>query len=128
MSKLKVSHLAAQALQSGGAPQPGARVLIQGGSGGVGHFAIQLAKVHFKAYVVATGGPSNQGFMKVCRSRRLSPEACAETVLCMVSATELLKKAVQPQAFHPGASDTCSPRPALEGCSHLMCRAGAGRG
>ena len=51
---------AAQALQSGGAPKPGARVLIQGGSGGVGHFALQLAKVHFKAYVVATGGPKNQ--------------------------------------------------------------------
>ena len=57
--------LAAQALQSGGAPKPGARVLIQGGSGGVGHFAIQLAKVHFKAYVVATGGPKNQALMKV---------------------------------------------------------------
>ena len=57
--------LALQALQSGGAPKPGARVLIQGGAGGVGHFAIQLAKVHFKAYVVATGSPSNQAFMKV---------------------------------------------------------------
>ena len=57
--------LTAQALQSGGVPKPGARMLIQGGAGGVGHFAIQLAKVHFKAYVVATGGPSNQAFMKV---------------------------------------------------------------
>ena len=59
---------AAQALESGGAPKPGARVLIQGGSGGVGHFAIQLAKVHFKAYAVATGGPKNQALMKVMRS------------------------------------------------------------
>ena len=40
-------------------------MLIQGGSGGVGHFAIQLAKMHFKAYVVATGGPKNQELMKV---------------------------------------------------------------
>lgn len=62
---LTVHSSVAQALQSGGAPKPGARVLIQGGPGGVGHFAIQLAKVHFKAYVVATGGPSNQAFMKV---------------------------------------------------------------
>ena len=54
-----------QALQSGGMPKPGARMLIQGGAGGVGHFAIQLAKAHFKAYVVATGGPSNQALMKV---------------------------------------------------------------
>ncbi|CAL5224697.1 g7424 [Coccomyxa viridis] len=59
-----VALTALQALQSGGAPKPGAHVLIQGGPGGVGHFAIQLAKVHFKAYVVATGGPSNQAFMK----------------------------------------------------------------
>ncbi|CAK0787537.1 hypothetical protein CVIRNUC_010757 [Coccomyxa viridis] len=59
-----VSLTAMQALQSGGAPKPGARVLIQGGSGGVGHFALQLAKVHFKAYVVATGGPKNQELMQ----------------------------------------------------------------
>ena len=60
-------------LQSGGVPKPGARVLIQGGSGGVGHFAIQLAKVHFKAYVVATGGPNSQALMKVrCHSAFLA--------------------------------------------------------
>ena len=40
-------------------------MLIQAGSGGMGHFAIQIAKVHFKAHVVATGGPANQQFMKV---------------------------------------------------------------
>ena len=55
----------AQALLSGGMPKPGARMLIQGGAGGVGHFAIQLAKAHFKAHVVATGGPSNQALMMV---------------------------------------------------------------
>ena len=67
---------AAQALQSGGAPKPGARVLIQGGSGGVGHFALQLAKVHFKAYVVATGGPKNQELMQVmsCAAFPASPQ------------------------------------------------------
>ena len=31
----------------------------------MGHFAIQIAKVHFQAYVVATAGPSNQQFIKV---------------------------------------------------------------
>jgi hypothetical protein len=61
---LKLPRLV-QALESGGRPNPGARVLIQAGAGGVGHFAIQIAKVHFKAYVVATGGPANQQFMKV---------------------------------------------------------------
>lgn len=74
---LSDSGTALQALQSGGVPKPGARVLIQGGSGGVGHFAIQLAKVHFKAYVVATGGPSNQAFMKVqCTAAALGAHSC----------------------------------------------------
>ena len=40
----------------------GERVLIQAGAGGIGTFAIQLAK-HMGAVVVATGGPSSQDFM-----------------------------------------------------------------
>lgn len=40
----------------------GERVLIQAGSGGIGAFAIQLAK-HLGAFVVATGGPDKQDFM-----------------------------------------------------------------
>lgn len=40
----------------------GERLLIQAGAGGVGAFAIQLAK-HMGAYVVATGGPDSQKFM-----------------------------------------------------------------
>lgn len=40
----------------------GERMLIQAGAGGVGSFAIQLAK-HLGAFVVATGGPDNQTFM-----------------------------------------------------------------
>ena len=47
--------------------QPGARVLVHAGSGGVGHFAVQLAKHHWNAYVVSTAGPSNQDFVKVSR-------------------------------------------------------------
>lgn len=40
----------------------GDRVLIQGGSGGVGHFAIQLAKA-MGAYVLTTASDSNKNFV-----------------------------------------------------------------
>lgn len=53
-----------QALETAGLRQ-GQRVLVTAGAGGVGHFALQLAKVHWGAYVVATAGPSNQDFLKV---------------------------------------------------------------
>jgi NADPH:quinone reductase-like Zn-dependent oxidoreductase len=43
----------AQALASADLKR-GARVLVLGGSGGVGHFAVQLAKVHWAAHVAAT--------------------------------------------------------------------------
>lgn len=56
----------AQALESGNL-KPGARVLVHGGAGGVGHMAVQLAKVHWKAHVVATTGPATLTFVKeVC--------------------------------------------------------------
>jgi len=58
--------IVAQALDSGNL-KPGGRVLVHGGAGGVGHMAVQLAKVHWKAYVVATTGPDNLTFVKeVC--------------------------------------------------------------
>ena len=34
------------------------------GAGGVGSWAVQLAKAHYKVYVVATAGPKNQQFLK----------------------------------------------------------------
>jgi NADPH:quinone reductase-like Zn-dependent oxidoreductase len=37
------------------------KVLIHGGSGGVGHYAIQIAK-HFGAYVIATSSEKNKKF------------------------------------------------------------------
>lgn len=42
---------------------PGARVLIHAGAGGVGSFAIQVAK-HFGAWVAATCGPGNMDYVK----------------------------------------------------------------
>lgn len=54
----------AQALSAGNL-QPGAsRVLVHAGAGGVGHFTVQLAKVHWKAHVVATGSTKNIEFLK----------------------------------------------------------------
>jgi NADPH:quinone reductase-like Zn-dependent oxidoreductase len=43
--------------------QPGQRVLIHAGSGGVGHFAVQLAKWK-GAYVFATASAKNQDFLR----------------------------------------------------------------
>jgi len=42
--------------------KPGDRVLIHAGSGGVGHFAIQIAK-HLGAYVVSTSSTKNRDFV-----------------------------------------------------------------
>ncbi|MDN2452241.1 NADP-dependent oxidoreductase [Lactobacillus sp. UCMA15818] len=41
----------------------GEKVLIQGGAGGVGSFAVQLAK-YFGAYVATTASPQNEVFLK----------------------------------------------------------------
>jgi NADPH:quinone reductase-like Zn-dependent oxidoreductase len=52
-----------QALFDTGQLQPGHRVLIHGGSGGVGHFAVQLAKWK-GAYVFATASTKNQDLLR----------------------------------------------------------------
>jgi NADPH:quinone reductase-like Zn-dependent oxidoreductase len=41
---------------------PGQRVLIHAGSGGVGHYAVQIAK-HLGAYVIATSSAANRDFV-----------------------------------------------------------------
>src|SRR6266404_787934 len=51
------------ALVETGDLKPGHTVLIHGGSGGVGHFAIQIAKAR-GAKVIATGSTANQDFLK----------------------------------------------------------------
>lgn len=60
------ARLPVQALESANL-QPGARVLVHAGSGGVGHFAVQLAKQHWGAYVVSTSRRAD--FVKVTLAR-----------------------------------------------------------
>ncbi|MCC9136061.1 NADP-dependent oxidoreductase [Pontibacter silvestris] len=43
--------------------QPGQRVLIHAAAGGVGHFAVQIAK-YFQAYVIGTASAQNHDFLK----------------------------------------------------------------
>jgi len=58
-----VALTAWQALFEHGRLQPGQRILIQAGAGGVGHAAVQLAKQH-GAYVIATARDDNHDFVK----------------------------------------------------------------
>jgi NADPH:quinone reductase-like Zn-dependent oxidoreductase len=57
-----VSLTAWQALFEYGNLQPGQRILIHGGAGGVGHAAIQLSKQH-GAYVITTARECNRQFV-----------------------------------------------------------------
>ena len=52
-----------QALVSAADVQPGQTVLIHGGSGGVGHFAVQIAKAR-GARVIATASTANQDLLR----------------------------------------------------------------
>jgi len=52
-----------QALVSQGRIKPGSKVLIHAAAGGVGVFAVQIAK-HFGAFVAATAGPRNQDLLR----------------------------------------------------------------
>ncbi|MFE5321880.1 NADP-dependent oxidoreductase [Paenibacillus sp. NPDC056579] len=58
-----VALTAWQALFEHGRLQPGQRILVQAGAGGVGHVAVQLAKQH-GAYVIATARDYNHDFVK----------------------------------------------------------------
>jgi len=65
-SEAAASTLAAltawQAFDSYGKLRPNDRVLIHAASGGVGHFAVQIAK-HLGAYVIATSSSANRDFV-----------------------------------------------------------------
>ena len=54
---------AAQALIDHARVAPGQRVLVNGAAGGVGHFAVQLAR-HLGAHVTGTCGPDNVAFVR----------------------------------------------------------------
>jgi NADPH:quinone reductase-like Zn-dependent oxidoreductase len=54
---------AVQALGDEGRVAPGMRVLVNGGAGGVGHYAVQYAH-HLGAHVTATCGPDNVAFVR----------------------------------------------------------------
>ncbi|MGP0067077.1 MAG: NADP-dependent oxidoreductase [Isosphaeraceae bacterium] len=54
---------ALQALRDEGGLEGGGSVLINGGAGGVGHFAVQIARA-FGATAIATCGPSNVEFVQ----------------------------------------------------------------
>lgn len=61
---LPVAALTAwQALQHNGGVQPGQRVLVHGGSGGLGGFAVQLARIA-GAQVAATCSTANVGYLR----------------------------------------------------------------
>jgi NADPH:quinone reductase-like Zn-dependent oxidoreductase len=51
-----------QALVDQAKIKPGQKILIQAASGGVGHFAVQIAK-HFGAYVIGTSSAANKDFV-----------------------------------------------------------------
>ena len=51
-----------QAFHSNAPVKPGDRVLIHAASGGVGHYAVQIAK-HLNAYVIATSSAVNRDFV-----------------------------------------------------------------
>ena len=52
-----------QALVRHASIQPGQKILIHAASGGVGHYAVQLAKNLLKAYVIATSSLKNKEFV-----------------------------------------------------------------
>jgi len=51
-----------QLLKHKAKPKPGDKILVQAASGGVGHYAVQMAK-HFGAYVIGTSSSKNRDFI-----------------------------------------------------------------
>ena len=70
------SGQSAQALETANL-KPGQRVLVHAGAGGVGVFAVQMAKVHWGAFVMATGGPRTRPSLPRCSRCTLPATAWA---------------------------------------------------
>jgi NADPH:quinone reductase-like Zn-dependent oxidoreductase len=58
----KPAETAGKPAEAGSAPLAGKRVLIHAASGGVGHYAVQIAK-HLGAYVIGTSSAANRDFV-----------------------------------------------------------------
>jgi NADPH:quinone reductase-like Zn-dependent oxidoreductase len=86
---------AVQALADDARLIAGQRVLVTGGAGGVGHFAVRYAK-HLGAHVTATCGPSNVEFVsglgadRVIDYTRTDVLACGETFEVVFDAVNAL--------------------------------------
>ena len=89
--------------------ESGQRILIHGGSGGVGHFAVQLAKWK-GAYVVATASTENQELL-----RKLGADEAIDytTQNSKMSPTTSTSSSIQLAARHSSARGWCSTKPAL---------------
>jgi len=68
-----------QALADHAAPQPGEQVLVQGGAGGVGMFAVQLAAI-LGGHVTATGRSTDAGFVRDLGAERFISAGAGQPV------------------------------------------------
>ena len=88
--------------------ESGQRILIHGGSGGVGHFAVQLAKWE-GAYVVATASTENQELL-----RKLgADEAIDYTTQTFEDVAHNIDIVLDTIGGEPSARGWCSTKPAL---------------
>jgi len=98
---------AVQALTDDARLIAGQRVLVTGGAGGVGHFAVRYAK-HLGAHVTATCGPSNVEFVsglgadRVIDYTRTDVLACGETFDVVFDAVNALDWRRARRLLEPG--------------------------
>lgn len=91
-----------QALFEHGQLQPGQRILIQAGAGGVGHAAVQLAKQH-GAYVIATARDYNHDFVRGLGADEVIDYTKADfTTLITEPVDFVLDAAMDPSTFGTG--------------------------
>ncbi len=96
-----------QSLEAAGVKQ-GQRVLIHAGAGGVGHFAVQLAKAR-GAHVITTAGPRNVDFVQQVGSQSSMSIPTGHTIALFMAmqqsqelfATPLTTEHASQQFHHP---------------------------